>query len=186
MLALVLLSESQDIPRFPRVPDFVSYDRLGKCPKESNGKRGGTSGKKSGTVPLRWACAAAAVLCLRHKQPGTEYFAKVAPKHGQAKALTVLRPKLARAGYYRLTWEQPVDLHRFVSAYPLRGGTEPAASLADNGESLLARPSFYTAGTVPEQLDTRPGALAVDGTVSPAHLLGDASPGVPWLPLRRV
>jgi len=63
---------------------------------------------------------------------------------------------------------------------------EPAASRADNGENRLAVPSFSTARTVREQLDPRPGALAVDWTVSPAHLLGDPSPRVPWLPLRRV
>ena len=41
--------------RFPRVQDFVSYCRLVKCAKESNGKRLGTSGKKIGNVHLRWA-----------------------------------------------------------------------------------------------------------------------------------
>ena len=50
-LALVILSEMQDITRFPRVQDFVSYGRLGKCAKESGGKRVGTSGKKIGNVP---------------------------------------------------------------------------------------------------------------------------------------
>ena len=42
ILALVILYEIQDIPRFPRVQDFVSYCRLVKCAKESGGKRGGT------------------------------------------------------------------------------------------------------------------------------------------------
>ena len=48
--------------RLPRVQDFVSYCRLVKCVKESKGKRLGTSGKKIGNSPLRWACAEAAVL----------------------------------------------------------------------------------------------------------------------------
>ena len=56
-LALVLLYEIQDISRFPRVQDFVSYCRLVKCAKESNHKRLGTSGKKIGKVHLRWALA---------------------------------------------------------------------------------------------------------------------------------
>ena len=43
ILALVILYEMQDIARFPRVQDFVSYCRLVKCAKESNGKRLGTS-----------------------------------------------------------------------------------------------------------------------------------------------
>jgi transposase len=62
ILALVLLYERQDLRRFPRVQDFVSYCRLVKCAQESGGKRLGTSGKKIGNVHLRWAFAAAAVL----------------------------------------------------------------------------------------------------------------------------
>jgi len=63
MLALVLLYELQDRARCPRVQDFVPSCRWVKCAKESGGKRLGTSGKKIGTVPLRWAVAEAAVLC---------------------------------------------------------------------------------------------------------------------------
>ena len=116
ILALVLLYEIQDSARFPRVQDFVSYCRLVKCAKESGGKRLGTSGKKIGNVHLRWAFAEAAVLFLRQNQLGKEYFAKLAHKHGKAKALTVLAHKLARAVYYMLTREQAFDLKRFVSA----------------------------------------------------------------------
>ena len=116
ILALVLLYEIQDIARFPRVQDFVSYCRLVKCAKESNGKRLGTSGKKIGNVPLRWAFAEAAVLFLRHNQPGKTYFTKLEHKHGKAKALTVLAHKLGRAVYYMLTREQAFDLQRFVTA----------------------------------------------------------------------
>jgi transposase len=95
-LALVLLYEIQDIRRFPRVQDFVSYCRLVKCAKESNNKRLGTSGKKIGNVHLRWAFAEAAALFLRHTQPGKAYFTKLEHKHGKAKALTVLAQKLNR------------------------------------------------------------------------------------------
>ena len=125
ILALVLLYELQDIRRFPRVLDFVSYCRLVKCAKESNGKRVGTSGKKIGNVHLRWAVAEAAVLFIRQSQPGKEYFAKLEHKHGKAKALTVLAHKLGRAVYYMLTREQAFDLQRFVAASPLRGEPEP-------------------------------------------------------------
>ena len=116
ILALVLLYEIQDITRFPRVQDFVSYCRLVKCAKESGGKRLGTSGKKIGNVHLRWAFAEAAVLFLRHNQPGKDYFTKLAHKHGKAKALTVLAHKLGRAVYYMRTREQAFDLNRFVTA----------------------------------------------------------------------
>ena len=116
ILALVILYEIQDIARFPRVQDFVSYCRLVKCAKESGGKRLGTAGKKIGNVHLRWAFAEAAVLFLRHTQPGKEYFTKLEHKHGKATALTVLAHKLGRAVYYMLTREQAFDLKRFVTA----------------------------------------------------------------------
>ena len=116
ILALVILYEIQDITRFPRVQDFVSYCRLVKCAKESNGKRLGTSGKKIGNSHLRWAFAEAAILFLRQNQLGKEYFLKLAHKHGKAKALTVLGHKLARAVYYLLRREQPFALQRFVAA----------------------------------------------------------------------
>ena len=96
-----------------------------KCAKESSGKKLGPSGKKIGNVHLRWACAEAAVLFIRQSQLGKEYFAKLEHKHGKAKALTVLAHKLGRAVYYMLTREQAFDLKRFVTAYPLRGETEP-------------------------------------------------------------
>lgn len=133
ILALVIWYEIQDIARFPRVQDFVSYCRLVKCAKESNGKRLGTSGKKIGTAHLRWAFAEAAVLFLRQSQPGKAYFTKLEPKHGKAKALTVLAHKLGRAGYFMRTREQAFALNRFVTAYPLRGELEPAVSLATGG-----------------------------------------------------
>ena len=54
----------------------------------------GPPGKKIGNVHLRWAFAEAAVLFLRHNQPGKEYFTKLEHTHGKAKALTVLGHKL--------------------------------------------------------------------------------------------
>jgi transposase len=85
ILALVILYEIQDIARFPRVQDFVSYCRLVRCAKESNGKRLGTSGKKIGNVHRRWAFAEATVLFVRQSQPGKAYFARLEHKHGKAK-----------------------------------------------------------------------------------------------------
>ncbi len=116
ILARVILSEIQDLTRFPRGQDFVSSCRLVKCAKESGGKRRGPSGKKIGTVHFRWAFAEAAVLFLRHNHPGKDYLTQLEHKPGKAKALTVLAHKLGRAVYYLLTREQAFDLNRFVSA----------------------------------------------------------------------
>jgi transposase len=116
ILALVIFYEIQDITRFPRGQDFVSYCRLVKCAKESNGKRLGTSGKKIGNSHLRWAFAEAALLFFRQTQLGKEYCTTLAPQPGKAKALTVRGHKRAHAVYYRLTRDQPFDLQRFVAA----------------------------------------------------------------------
>jgi transposase len=115
-LARVLWSEIQDIARFPRGQDFVSYCRLVKGATASGGKRLGTSGQKIANVPRRGALAEAAVLFLRQNQPGQEYFAQWEHNHGKAKALTVLAHKRARAGYDLLTREPAFDLQRLVTA----------------------------------------------------------------------
>jgi len=115
---------------------------LVNCAKESGGKRLGTSGKKLGHAPLRWACAEAAVLFLRQNQPGKASFTKLEHQHGKAKALTVRAPQLARAVSDLLTRAQAVELQRLVTASPLGGKTEPAASLAANGPSLPHASSF--------------------------------------------
>jgi transposase len=73
MLRVVLLDEMHDIPRFPRVPDCVSYCRLVKCAKAAAGKRSGTSGQKIGHASLTWAFAEAAVLLLRNNPQGQKF-----------------------------------------------------------------------------------------------------------------
>jgi transposase len=102
ILALVLLYEIHDIHRFPRVQDFVSYCRLVKCAKESDGKHYGYSGTKIGNAHLKWAFSEAAVLCLRGNPAAQRYVTRLATKHGKAKALTILAHKLGRAVYYML------------------------------------------------------------------------------------
>src|SRR5512137_1073610 len=69
ILALVILYEIESIDRFPSVQDFVSYSRLVKCTKESNGKSYGPSGKKIGNAHLKWAFSEAAVLFLKGNEP---------------------------------------------------------------------------------------------------------------------
>jgi transposase len=90
ILALVLLDEIHDIPRFPRVQEFVSYCRLVKCANESAGKRYGTSGTKIGNAYLKWAFSEAAVLFLRNHPAGQKSLARLEKKHGKGKALTIL------------------------------------------------------------------------------------------------
>ena len=113
ILALVLLYEIHDIHRFPRVQDFVSYCRLVKCAKQSDGKHYGYSGTKIGNAHLKWAFSEAAVLCLRKNPPAQRYVARLAHKHGKGKALTILAHKLARAVYSMLRRGQAFEATKF-------------------------------------------------------------------------
>jgi transposase len=112
ILALVILYEICDIERFPGVQDFVSYCRLVKCAKESDGKRYGYSGKKIGNARLKWAFSEAAVLFLRKNTQAQHYLAKLASKHGKPKALTILAHKLARTVYSMLSRNQAFQTYR--------------------------------------------------------------------------
>ncbi len=102
ILALVILYEVQDIRRFPRVQDFVSYCRLVKCAKESAGKKHGTSGREIGNAYLKWSFSEAAVLFLRGNPEGQNYLAKLEKKRSKGKALTCLAHRLARTVYHLL------------------------------------------------------------------------------------
>lgn len=135
ILSLVLWYERHDIARFPRVQDFVSYGRLVQCAKESAGKRYGTSGTKIGNAYLTWAFSEAAVLFLRNNPAGQKSRVRLANKHGQGKALTVLAHKLARAVYHMLKRTTAFDMEKFLRSYG-RGAGEPAASLGRDGLSL--------------------------------------------------
>jgi transposase len=86
ILSRVLLSEIHRLERCPRVQEFVSSCRLGKCAKESNGKRSGTSGAKSGKAHLTWAFSEAAVLCLRENPAAQQYLARLEKKPAKGKA----------------------------------------------------------------------------------------------------
>jgi Transposase IS116/IS110/IS902 family len=139
ILRLVWLDESHDIPRFPRVQEFVSYGRLVTCAQDSAGKRYGTSGKKIGHASLKWAVSEAAVLFLRQNAAAQKLLARVEKKHGKGKALTLLAHKLARVVYSMLTRDTVFDLDNFLNGSGSRAG-EPAASLDTHGISLNDRP----------------------------------------------
>lgn len=115
ILALVILYEIQDISRFPRVQDFVSYARLVKCAKESAGKHYGYSGKRIGNAFLKWAFSEAAVLFLRGNEAAQKYVDRLARKHGKGKAITILAHRLGRAVYHMLQRGEAFDSERFLS-----------------------------------------------------------------------
>lgn len=114
ILALVILYEIDDISRFSRVQDFVSYCRLVKPTKESNGKSYGHSGKKIGNAHLRWAFGEAIILMLRGNPPLQQLKNRLASKHGKGKALAILSHRLGRAVYHMLKNQVPFDQKRFL------------------------------------------------------------------------
>jgi transposase len=115
ILSLVLLYEIHDIQRFPSVPDFVSGGRLVQCAKELAGKRYGTAGTKMGHAYLTWAFSAAAGLFLRDHPAGQKYLTRLAKKHGQGKALTLLTQKLGRAVDHMVKRQQAFAMPKFRS-----------------------------------------------------------------------
>jgi len=114
ILGLVLLYEIEDIRRFPRVQDFVSYSRLVKCTKESAGKIYGTNGNKIGNAHLKWAFSEAALLFLRGNEPAKKYMDRLTRKHGKGKALSILAHKLGRAVYFMLKNKEAFDEEKFL------------------------------------------------------------------------
>ncbi len=114
ILGLVILYEIESIERFPTVQDFVSYCRLIKSIKESNGKKYGSSGKKIGNAHLKWAFSEAAVLFLKGNEPGKKYLERLTHKHGKAKALSILAHKLGRAVYFILKNKEAFHQKKFL------------------------------------------------------------------------
>jgi transposase len=115
VLALTILYEIHDVARFDRVQEFASYARLVKCAKESAGRKHGTSGAKMGNVHLKWAFSEAAVLFVRHNEPGKKLLAKLEKRVGKGKALRILAHKLGRAAYYILLRGKAFEIDRFVA-----------------------------------------------------------------------
>jgi transposase len=114
ILALVILYEIESIERFPTVQDFVSYGRLIKSIKESNGKKYGSNGKKIGNAHLKWAFSEAAVLFLKGNEPAKNYLERLARKHGKPKALSILAHKLGRAAYFMLKNKEAFNQKKFL------------------------------------------------------------------------
>jgi transposase len=117
-----LNSREESLSPFTRLTATIDWytgsfsDRLlGKCTKESAGKRYGTSGATIGNAYLKWAFSVAAVLFLRNNPTGQKYVARSEKKHGKGKALMILAHKLARAVYSMLQRDTAFDLQKFLN-----------------------------------------------------------------------
>ena len=117
VLGLIILYEVGDIRRFPSVQNFVSYSRLVKPSKESNGKKQfAKSGAKIGNAYLRWAFAEAVTLMIANSAGGKQVYERLKRKHPPGKAMTILAHKIGRAVYFMLRRQTAFDMARFVGS----------------------------------------------------------------------
>ena len=113
IIPLVIVYEICTIERFPRVQDFVSYCRLVKPGRESNGKLLGHAGGKIGNAHLKWAFSELATTFLRGNPPAQQLHERLKKRYGKGKALAILAAKLARAVYFMLKRGRIFDPHKF-------------------------------------------------------------------------
>lgn len=115
IIGLTILYEIENINRFKRVQEFVSYARLVKSARESNGKRYGSNGKKIGNAHLKWAFMQAAVGYLKKNPEGQKYLEKLHSKHPKGKALAILAHKIGRVVYYMLQRKMMFNPKQFLT-----------------------------------------------------------------------
>lgn len=116
IIGLTLLYEIHDIHRFETVQGFMSYSRLVKCLKTSDGKTKGAGSSKRGNHHLKWAFSEAAALFLRANPEGQKLHSRLVKKHGKPKALAILAAKLGRSLYSMLCRNTPFNLELFLRA----------------------------------------------------------------------
>lgn len=114
VIGLTILYEIHEIKRFNSLGGFLSYCRLIKCEKTSDGKKKGNGKRRQGNQHLKWAFSEAAALFLRANPKGQKLHSRLVKRHGKAKAMGILAAKLARSVYYMLHRNTPFDMDRFV------------------------------------------------------------------------
>lgn len=100
ILSLTIALETSDITRFESVGDYVSYARLVKSERISNGKRKGQGNRKCGNKYLCWAWIEAANYALRFCPEARRWYDRKVAKRHKVIAIKAVAHKLARAGYY--------------------------------------------------------------------------------------
>jgi len=113
ILSLVILYEVEDVNRFAKVGNFISYARLVKCSRESAGKNSGARNSKIGNAHLKWAFSEASVLFLKDHQAAKDWHDKLVGRYGKGKALSIIAQKLGRTVYFMLKRKEPFDPKKF-------------------------------------------------------------------------
>jgi transposase len=115
VVALTILYEVEDIGRFERVQDFVSYARLVKCSRESGGRAHGFGGVKMGNPYLKWVFSEAVIHLARHHPRIATRLERLEKKHGKGKGKILLAHKIGRAVYFMLKRRTAFDEDRFLA-----------------------------------------------------------------------
>ena len=102
ILSLTIALETGDIARFADVGNYVSYCRLVKSERVSNGKKKGEGNRKCGNKYLCWAWIEAANFATRYSPTIKRWYDRKAAKRRRVIAIKAVAHKLARAGYYLL------------------------------------------------------------------------------------
>ena len=155
-LRRVRVEASPASARVSRGQDGVASCRLGPCAKASAGTRKGPAGTPRGNAALQGALSDAAVLGLRHTPGGQKYWARLATKHGQGKALTLVAHTRARARAARVPRRGAGALDACLQGEGRRAGRLPGSPWVEPAHR--ARPSG-TAGVAARACAQRPVAL---------------------------
>ncbi len=112
ILGLTIAMETGDIARFASVGDYVSYARLVKSERISNGKKKGQGNRKCGNKYLAWGWIEAANFAMRFSPPVKRWYDRKAAKRHKVIAIKAVAHKLARAGYYLMRDGGTFDVKR--------------------------------------------------------------------------
>lgn len=112
ILSLTIALETGDIARFASVGDYVSYCRLVKSERVSNGKKKGEGNRKCGNRYLAWAYLEAAHFALRYSPQIKRWYERKCRKRHKVIAIKAVAHKLARACYWLMHEDGVFDVAR--------------------------------------------------------------------------
>src|ERR671923_2315590 len=112
ILGLTIMLETGDIGRFARVGQFASYCRCVDSHKMSNGKRKGSGNTKNGNKYLAWAFVEAANFAIRYNPKVKRFYQRKKERTNGVVAIKAVAHKLARACYYVMRDQVPLDVNK--------------------------------------------------------------------------
>ncbi len=115
ILGLTIMLETGNIARFERAGNYVSYCRLVKSLRESNGKKKGSGNRKAGNKYLSWAFSEVAHYMIRFEPKAKRFYERKKQKRNGIVAVRAVAHKIARAVFHVLTDRQEFNIDRVFS-----------------------------------------------------------------------